>query len=171
MVAKTSFIASALRRFLEDTSFYDLMEVFRSVGQNLLFPLVMSILTIISLTKIGSALKRRISPPPPHVLHHEAKLLYRKGYRKAALQQWKLLTDYAPAYLSRAAHFIYVDGRVQEGLDVLQEARSHKVPRMPKRRREALQMDAEAILSGNGHMVDMNAPVAKQEYLGIGTSG
>jgi hypothetical protein len=125
----------------------------------------------------------------PHVRYRHAKSLYRRGKIDQALQEWSDVARtqrYGPAYLSRAAHAIYVQGQPQEGLRILREAQQQqsqpqsqpqtsdknnhtKLKHFSSKQVQLMKMDAQAIANGDATMVDLNARLAKQEFLGVAT--
>ena len=105
---------------------------------------------------------------------------------------------FGPSALSLACHEIYINHEYQKGLFILKQAQQRQqqflsssgdlskkigqgstgktrtgqnVLRMNRKKVDAMIMDAEAYLQGDGVMVErMNAPQAKLEHLGISTS-
>lgn len=74
---------------------------------------------------------------------------------------------YGKAVLSLAVHEIYVAGSPTEGLRLLKEARSKGLQIVPATTINILQEDAKSIMGGDAVMVELNAKMAKQDYLGI----
>jgi hypothetical protein len=129
-----------------------------------------------------------LSSTHPHVRYRHAKSLYRRGKIDQALTEWSDIARtqrYGPAYLSRAAHAIYVQDQPQEGLRILREAQQQQQPQsqtsdknhsnhtklkhFSSKQVELMKMDAQAIANGDTTMVNLNARLAKQEFLGVTT--
>jgi hypothetical protein len=131
-------------------------------------PLLLGLLGVVTTYQILKRIERILLPPPVLIRYEEAIDQYRRGKVREALKEFRRLQrkdGYGPAVLSLAAHEIYVSHAPAEGLRILREANA-KVPAKPMK---SMQEDARAILAGNAVMVDMNARLAKQQYLGIST--
>ena len=150
----------------------DIARFFWDLMTNFLLPMIV---LLCCLGSIGNVLKqgyRYVFPPSLHTLQKEAVVLYRKGHTVEALRDWTRLDQYGPAYLSRACHAIYIQHDTKEGLCILRQAQELQLEKgsaikLPTKEVTKMKLDAQAIANGNLIMVDMNARLAKQEYLGI----
>jgi lipopolysaccharide biosynthesis regulator YciM len=112
---------------------------------------------------------------PPNLTFFIPKSFYRKGRVAEALRDWTRLDQYGPAYLSRVCHAIYMQQPhdTKEGRCILRQAQQLQLEKgsaiklLPTKEVQKMKLDAQAIVNGNLMMVDMNARLAKQEYLGV----
>ena len=140
--------------------------------KNFILPMIVLLCCLGSVGKVLKQGYRYVWPPPLYVCHKEAMARYRKGQIEEALRDWNRLDQYGPAYLSRACHAIYIQHDTQQGLCILRQAQQLQYLKgssiqLPTKEVTKMKFDAQAIANGNIIMVDMNARLAKQEYLGI----
>ena len=161
----------ALRELADRYGLEDLHWACQKLAVDILLPVMVGIMCLAISFNFLKTVGRWIFPPPLHTQHKEAIDLYRGRKIREALKALELLQRkraYGPAVLSLAAHEIYVVGAPGEGLRLLREARKMGLA-VPKGPMDTMQEDAKAILDGNSVMVEMNARLAKQEYLGLPT--
>jgi hypothetical protein len=167
-----SEIARVLREFTDTYGVSDLAPFFIHYVRTVLLPVGIICLSAAGALKVFHGFFRMVVPKPLPKRYDEIKSMYRKGHREQALHEWKQAQPtYPPAILSRACHDIYVLHRPKSGMDLLQELLLLKSKEATDYLKEVQNMkaDALAIHNGNSRMVDMNARIAKQEYLGIAT--
>ena len=182
-MAKSSTLAWAIEEALRRYDWADLPGFLLSFFHTFLFPAIAALLGLVVAYKISQLVWRIIFPLPARTRHLQAKKLYREGKTLQALHEWTTLSRYPTAYLSRACHEIYVMHNCVEGLAILRQAeriqleeedpsakgrRRRRLPfQVPSKITQSMKLDAQAIAQGNEIMVDMNARVFKQEYLGV----
>jgi len=133
-----------------------------------MLPISIVILCFGGAVKLLINTQKQLYPPPKHVRHKEIVKLYCRGKVDEALKAFAKL-EYGRSYLSIACHEIYVVGTqesVAKGIMILKEAQSHKNSVSEKQIKD-MRADAAAILTGNAIMVQTNASVQKEEYLGV----
>lgn len=144
---------------------------------NIIGPFLIGLFCIIATYQVFKKIERLIFPPPPHIRYEEAINDYRSGKVREALKEFERLyrkDGYSKAVLSLAAHEIYVANAPMEGLRILRESslpnkQGTVIVKVPTKAMKSMQDDAKAILEGDTIMVDMNARLAKQQYLGVTT--
>ena len=169
MVSTFSALATYWAEVFDRYTVLDLGEFFLHFSRQFILPLAMAVCVFGGFAKLTWALKRWIVPPPPPELHQEALAEYRRKKPKQALKGWTFLAEkhnYVPSVLALACHEIYVTRDTKKGLEILQQAQKRGV-KLPKQQCQSFVLDAKAIAQGNLIMVDMNAKLAKQDYLGI----
>jgi hypothetical protein len=173
MVSRKAALGRAVANWVRSQDMADLPGFMYDLMKNFILPMI---LVLCCLGSVGKVLKqgyRFVIPPKLHVRHKEAIILYRKGHVAEALRDWTTRLDqYGPAYLSRACHAIYILHDTQEGLRILRRAQQLQLEKgssmkLATKEVTKMKLDAQAIANGNLLMVDMNARLAKQEYLGI----
>jgi hypothetical protein len=176
MVAARKALRSAFQELAERWNIIDKNEYLTVVWMLLQRVVGPVVLGLISLGLVYNTMRRIYNtwwnPPPVRMRYRHAVQLYQEGRVREALKAFQKLSSqdrYGLAVLSLAAHDIYVGKSPSEGLRRLREARMEGVS-MPKRAMSAMQDDAKAMQEdGNDRMIEMNARMAKQEYLGITT--
>lgn len=167
-MASDSALAKALNEFFSRD---DLPDVFlgmaHSLARNILVPLAVTILAIGGSVHIIKRSLRYIAPPSPPERYQEAKQWYRQGMVQEALQEWEDLGTFAPAYLSRACHELFVSKDHQKALDILGSALTLNLHKSMNKDVEDLRLDARAMANGNHVMVNLSAAIAMEDYLGI----
>jgi hypothetical protein len=174
MVSRNSALGRAVANWVRSQDMAELPGFMYALIQNLVLPLIVLLCCLGSIWKMMKKSYRYFLPPKHYVLHSEAMALYRKGRVSEALRDWTRLDQYGPAYLSRACHVIYMQQPpdTNEGLRILRQAQQLQLTKgsaikLPTKEVQKMKLDAQAIVNGNLLMVDMNARLAKQEYLGI----
>lgn len=152
-----------------------------SLLQTFLFPFVLGCMALATTYQCMKRLADNyIFPPPPlRTRYQNALRLYQQQQSKQHPQRRRPTTalnelhrlafveGYGKAIVSCAAHEIYMPGNSPaKGLRILQRDAKRDGIRFPSNT-TFMEDDAMAILSGNAHMVQLNAKLARQEYLGI----
>jgi hypothetical protein len=171
-VSRNSALGRAVANWVRSQDMAELPGFLYDFIKNFVLPLIVAFFCLGSVWKVLKQFYRVLLPPKPHVRHSEAVTLYRKGHIPEALRDWQRLDQYGPAYLSRACHAIYIQHDTKEGLRILRQAQQLQLEqgssiKLPTKEVQKMKLDAQAIANGNLIMVDMNARLAKQEYLGI----
>jgi hypothetical protein len=172
MVSSTnSALAMALTDFFDRNDIFDLPWVLVRFARTSILPLSIAIIAFGGSIKVLDRILKYLIPPPPRVHHDAAMTLYRRGFVQEALTAWSQLEPYGPSYMCRACHEIYVaGGDPKVGIEILEQAQQTQgMLKRNKKEMESMKEDARAMLLGNAVMVDMNARLAKQEYLGLQT--
>ena len=171
-------LAHYLNNIVREMNLEELPTFLYDFFHDFILPLAILLICFAGFLKLLLRLYRLIIPPPPKQRHAEIKLLYRKGYTKQALKEWERdLPTYPPSILSRACHEIYIrpTQNPKAGIDLLSTFLKNTDDVKTREKKEYIRQaqnmksDAIAIQHGNERMVDMNARLAKQEYLGITT--
>jgi hypothetical protein len=165
----SSALATVLREFFEANPPSSLPGFLVGVLVNVGVPLAIAIASFGGSVKLFRKVWCYMIPPTVAVRHKHAQALYhRPGHTLEAVEAWSRNDTYGPSVLSRACHEIYVQWRPQEGLKILKDAQARGVEfENSKQQVEGMKQDASAILQGNKLMVDMNARIAKEQFLGI----
>jgi hypothetical protein len=195
MVTTDRAIRMAIHTIIDQYQLDDwgaVMKLVLGLCYTLIGPILLSVLSIVTTYQLLKKIEQWIAPPPPQRRYEDAIGLYQSGKVREALRVFTTLQQkdkYGNAILSLAAHEIYVSNNPIEGLRILQDATKPPPPpiipssqpkegrgkhtrimrNISRRSMQSMQDDAKAIMAGNSNMVDMNARLAKQQYLGIGT--
>ncbi len=175
MVNTNRAMRMAIREIIDQYQLDDVnavMNLVLGICYNIIGPILLGVLSIITTYQVLKRIERILLPPPPHVRYEEAITYYRSGKVREALKEFKTLQQkdkYGKAVLSLAAHEIYVVNAPAEGLRILRESSQQGLVKVPTKPMKSMQEDAKAIMAGNAVMVDMNARLAKQQYLGVTT--
>lgn len=170
-------VIHGIRHVIEKYELHDpaqVLEACKHLGQDVILPVLLGILSLVATYKVMKAIERLLFPPPPRARYQEAFELYQQGHVRPALKAFGKLQrqdKFAKATLSLAVHEIYVAGDAAAGMRILRKAKTLYNMQLPPKTVASIQEDAKAIQDGNASMVKMNARMAKQEYLGIATSG
>lgn len=166
----------ALKEYFKDE---DPEEIFlryaHSLAKDVLLPLAVTLAVLAGSIHLLRKMVRYLFPHPDPIRHKEAKVAYRDGLIQEALSEWKLMEHrYRPAPLSLAANELYVQENPKAALLILDTAKSKFKQDEDKdsqwmKSLEGMQLDAHAMLQGNRVMVQINASIAKGDYLGIYT--
>jgi hypothetical protein len=172
MVSRGSVLGRAVANWVRSQDMADLPVFLYDLLNNFVLPMIITLACLGTAWKMLKQVYRYFLPPKPHALYSQAVALYRKGRVPQALRDWTKLDQYGPAYLSRACHAIYIQHDTKEGLRILRQAQQLQLEKgcaiqLPTKEVQKMKLDAQAIANGNFLMVDMNARLAKQEYLGI----
>jgi hypothetical protein len=172
MASRGSALAVVLREFFEANPPSSLPGFLVGVFVNVGVPLAIAVASFGGSVKLYRTIWCYMVPPDAAARHKDAQALYlRPGHTLEAVEAWSRNDTYGPSVLSRACHEIYVQWRPQEGLKILKEAQARGVElETSKQQVEGMKLDANAILQGNKLMVDMNARLAKEEFLGMASS-
>ena len=178
-MAPKNLQTSALARFLIETTrswkLEDIPNFLLAFLKDFIVPIAIVLICIAGFLKLLIRIYRLIIPYPPPIRHQQIQKLYRTGSTHQALFEWKRdLSTYPPAILARACHEIFVKLQPQQGLEILdfilKKEDTYSKTKDGKRyfkQAENMKSDALAIQHGNVRMVDMNARLAKEEFLSV----
>lgn len=153
--------------FVRRNELQTLLEFLYQLVTNVIIPVVLAVFFMGRLLAVFQWFGRLVVPQKAGVRYRDAKIKYRQGKREEALEEWTNLKKFGPAYLSRAVHALYVEANPQKAMKIIRLAKEAKV-RVQLYQVDKILDDAKALQNGvTQTMLDMNARLAKQEYLGI----
>lgn len=166
-VAFDSILPEWISNYIRDNDLQALHVFVYHLSTNIIIPGCLAVFLLGGLLSFLQWFGRIIVPPKARVRYRDAKLKYQNGKRKEAIKEWNRLTKFGPAYLSRAVHALYVEGNPQEAMRIIRLAKEAQVT-AKLYQVSRIQDDAKALQNGaSKKMMELNAQLFKQEYLGI----
>lgn len=169
-----SSVSSAFRNILASEELQHLPDFLAELSRDVLLPLAGALLTLYVVLFIARYTYRVVVPPTAPELHYQAleALQSPKQVNEAVSLLWNAVTTdplYEPAFMSLIAVYIY---RLRQPhvamklLETLPSTNSQTTTASPEW--QALRSDAEAMISGDSHMVQ--SVVGESNHLSITTA-